>query len=58
MFCHGDGLIFLIKNNSWFDKSHKLHGNILINKISKIDKNIWLVTRDGLFIYDIIMIIF
>ena len=41
------------KDDSWLDKSHKLYGNILINKISKIDNNIWLGTRDGLFIYDI-----
>ena len=50
----GDGLIFFDKkDDSWLDKSHKLYGNILINKISKIDNNIWLGTRDGLFIYDI-----
>ena len=50
----GDGLIFFDKkDDSWLDKSYKLYGNILINKISKIDNNIWLGTRDGLFIYDI-----
>ena len=50
----GDGLIFFDKkDDSWLDKSHKLYGNILINKILKIDNNIWLGTRDGLFIYDI-----
>ena len=50
----GDGLIFFDKkDDSWFDKSHKLYGNIFINKISKIDDNLWLATRDGLFIYDI-----
>ena len=49
----GDGLIFFDKkDDAWLDKSHKLYGNILINKISKIDNNLWIGTRDGLFIYD------
>jgi len=50
----GDGLIFFDKkDDSWLDKSHKLYGNLIINKISKIDNNIWIATRKGLFIYDI-----